>query len=116
MRRKKNRKIKRKRSRRSEKIRKKVKKRILKINLSKIKALKISKQINQLKEMNLLIKRKGSRAINKQINRIMGISLRKSASHISQSLNKAYEDFKKRRKIEKLKKIKLEKREKARRI
>ncbi len=137
-----------KKTRRRKKIRKKARKKIPKVNLKKIKglkigeqikmfkkmnlhlnrekisriglktikSLKIGKQIEQFKELNLQLKRKKNRIISKQMNRLKGFSLKKSASLISQSFNNVYEDFKKQRKIQKLKQIKHEKREKERRI
>ena len=97
----------------SKKIRKKVKKKIAIIKSKKIKGLKINKQINQIKALNLKLKKLNSRAINKQIRRLKGLSLQKSGSFIYQSLNKAYGDFKEKRKIERLKQIKFEKKEKS---
>ncbi len=112
MKRKKKKKIKKKG--RGKKIRKRIQKNISKRSWKTVKGLKINKQIEQLKELSLLLKRKKKQIIDKQINRLKGLSLKKSASFIALSLNKLYEDFKKKQKIENLKQIKLEEREKAR--
>ena len=44
------------------------------------------------------------------------MSLRKSGSFIYQSLNKAYDNFKEKRKIKRLKKIKFDRKEKTKQI
>ena len=109
---KKKRKKKTKKLEKSKKIINKVKKEISKINLKKIKyfkglnlslksrkKLKIDKQIKYLKGLNLLLQRKKKQIISNQINQLSKISLHRLANFTSQSLNKAYEDFKKKQKI-----------------
>ena len=95
--------------RRRKTVRKKVKKKIAKIRLKKIKGLKINTQINQIKALSLRLKRLNDQIINKQIRRLKRMSLRKSGSFIYRSLNKTYDDFREKQKIERLKKIKFEK-------
>ena len=100
-------------------IRRKVKRKISKISFKKIKSPKISKHLRQIKEVKLLqkskklLKNKKKQIINNQINFLRKISLHKLAGSISQSLNKTYEDIKKKQEINRLKKIKLEKRKKV---
>ena len=101
------------RKKNKKKIIKKSKKKVLKIRFKIPKGIKINKQLKQLKNFNLQLKRKKNRIINKQIERIKGLSLKKPASFISKSLNKVYEDFKKKQKIRKIKQIKLKERKKA---
>ena len=86
---------------RKKKTRRIARKKIPKINFKKIKGIKISKQLKQLKEMNLLLKSKKKQIIDNQINLLKGISLHRLANFTSKSLNKAYEDFKKKQKINK---------------
>ena len=111
------RKKKRKRiNKRRKNIRKKVKKKIAKARPKKIKGLKINRQINQIKELNSKLKKLNDKIINKQIKRLKRMSLRKSGSFIYQSLNKAYGNIKEKRKIERLKQIKFDRKEKVKQI
>ena len=91
-------------------------KKISKVNFKKIKGIKINKHIKQLKKLNLLLTSKKKQIIRNQINFLRGISLHRLENFISRSINKTYENFKKKQQINKLKKIKLKKRKEARRI
>ena len=84
---------------RKKKIRRKSRKNTSKISFKKIKSIKISKQLKQLKKLNLLPKGKKKQIIDNQINLLKGISLHRLANFTSQSLNKVYENFKKKQKI-----------------
>ena len=90
--------------------------RFIKTMPKKIKSRKINKRINQIKALNLRLKKLNDQIINKQIKRLKRMSLQKSGNFIYQSLNKAYGGFKAKRKFEKLKQIKFEKKEKTRQI
>ena len=101
---------------RKKKSRKKVRKKTSKISFKKIKSIKITKELKQFKDLSLLLKREKNKIINKQKKLLKGISLHRLADYTSRSLNKTYENFKKKQETNKLKKIKLEKRKEARRI
>ena len=60
------------RKKNKKKIIKKSKKKVLKIRFKTPKGIKISRQLKQLKDFNLQLKRKKNRIINKQIKRIKG--------------------------------------------
>ena len=86
---------------RKKKARKKARRKTSKISFRKIKSIKISKHIKQLKELNLLLKSKKKQIIDRPINLLKGISLHRLANFTSLSLKKTYEDFKKNQKIKK---------------
>ena len=102
-----------KKRKKKKKIIKKTKKKISKVRFKIVKGIKFSKQLKQLKDFNLQLTRKKNRIINKQIKQIKGLSLKKPASFISQSLNKIYENFKKKQKIREIKKIKIKEKKKS---
>ena len=81
--------------------------------MGKKKKLKIN--FKKLDKIKLLLKKKRKKVVKYQINKInkiKKITLKKSAKYISKSVNKAYENFKKNKENRRLKKIKLQKKEK----
>ena len=102
-----------KKLRRKKNIRRKFKKKIPKISFKKFKNLKISKQIKQLEDLSSQLTSKRKKIIKNQINLLRKISLDRLEGFASQSINKAYENIKKKQEIKRLKQIKLEEREKA---
>ena len=90
-----------KKRKKKKKIIKKTKKKISKVRFKIVKGIKFSKQLKQLKDFNLQLTRKKNRIINKQIKQIKGLSLKKPASFISQSLNKVMKILKRNKKLEK---------------
>ena len=84
-----------KRKKKKNKITKKGSKKELEVILKTLKDIKVSKQINQLKGIKLLSKKKINRIINKQVNLLKKLSPRNLANITSESFNTFYEDFKK---------------------
>ena len=97
-----------------KKSKKKVKKIHRKVKRRKI--LKNSKVIKKFKLPNLAIKRVKIPKFNEQRKKLKKITFQKVLSFILNPFFKAYEDFRENRKIEKIRKITLEKKEKEKQI
>ena len=100
-----------KKNKKKNKITKKGNKNEFEVILKTLKNIKVSKQINQLKGIKLLPKKKINKIINRQVNLLKKLSPRNLANITSESLNVFYENFKKQQKIRKLKKNKKNKKD-----
>ena len=98
-----------KKNKKKNKITKKDNKKELEVILKTLKNIKVSKQINRLKGIKLLPKKKINKIINRQVNLLKKLSPRNLANITSESLNAFYENFKKQQKIRKLKRKSIKK-------